>query len=80
MALYGSRVFGLDLPIHLEIMTHSESVHLCAELKTGILAVLTDTSGLGDSYGIVIITVISCLIIVDYYYAHVNAIRYHYYN
>jgi hypothetical protein len=39
--------------MHLEIMTHSESVHLCAELKTGILAVLTDTSGLGDSYGIV---------------------------
>jgi hypothetical protein len=73
-------VFGLDLPTHLEIMTHSESVHLCAELKTGILAVLTDTSGLGDSYGIVIITVISCLIIVDIYYAHVNAIRYHYYN
>jgi hypothetical protein len=40
-------VFGLDLPTHLEIMTYSESVHLCAELKTGILAVLTDTSGLG---------------------------------
>jgi hypothetical protein len=53
MALYGSPVFGFDLPTHLEIMTHSESVHLCAELKTGILAVLTDTSGLGDSYGIV---------------------------
>jgi hypothetical protein len=39
--------------MHLEIMTHSESVHLCVELKTGILAVLTDTSGLGDSYRIV---------------------------
>jgi hypothetical protein len=39
--------------MHLEIMTHSESVHLCAELKTSILAVLTDTSGLGDSYRIV---------------------------
>jgi hypothetical protein len=53
MAFYGSPVFGLDLPTHLEIMTHSESVHLCAELKTGILAMLTDTSDLGDSYGIV---------------------------
>jgi hypothetical protein len=49
MALYGSPVFGFDLPIHLEIMTHSKSVHLCAELKIGILAVLTDTSGLGTS-------------------------------
>jgi hypothetical protein len=29
------------------IMTHSENIHLCAELKTGILAVLTDTGGLG---------------------------------
>jgi hypothetical protein len=28
-------------------MTHSESVHLCAELKTGILAMPTDTGGLG---------------------------------
>jgi hypothetical protein len=35
--------------MHLEIMTHSESVHLCAELKTGILAVPTDTGGLGTS-------------------------------
>jgi hypothetical protein len=33
-------------------MTHSERVHLCAEFKTGILAVPTDTGGLGDSYGI----------------------------
>jgi hypothetical protein len=49
MALYGSPVFGFDLPTHLEIMTHSESVHLCAELKTGILAVPTDTGGLGTS-------------------------------
>jgi hypothetical protein len=39
--------------MHLEVMTHSESVHLSAELKTGILAVLTDTSGLGDSYRVV---------------------------
>jgi hypothetical protein len=38
--------------MNLEIMTHSESVHLCAELKTGILAVLTDTSSLRDSYRI----------------------------
>jgi hypothetical protein len=38
--------------MHLEVMTHSESVHLCAELKTGILAVPTDTGGLGDSYRI----------------------------
>jgi hypothetical protein len=29
------------------IMTHSESVHLCAELKTGILAMPMDTGGLG---------------------------------
>jgi hypothetical protein len=49
MTLYGSLVFGFDLPTHLEIMTHSESVHLCAELKTGILAVPTDTVGLGTS-------------------------------
>jgi hypothetical protein len=35
--------------MHLEVMTHSESVHLCAELKTGILAVPTDTGGLGTS-------------------------------
>jgi hypothetical protein len=49
MALYGSPVFGFDLPTHLEIITHSESVHLCAELKTGILAMLTDMSGLGSS-------------------------------
>jgi hypothetical protein len=33
-------------PMHLEVMTHSESVDLCAELKTGILAVPTDTGGL----------------------------------
>jgi hypothetical protein len=33
--------------MHLEVMTHSESVHLCAELKTGILAVPTDTDDLG---------------------------------
>jgi hypothetical protein len=39
--------------MHLEIMTHSESVHLCVELETGILVMLTDTSDLGDSYKIV---------------------------
>jgi hypothetical protein len=32
--------------MHLEIMTHSESVHLCAELNTSILAVPTDTAAL----------------------------------
>jgi hypothetical protein len=48
-----SGVLGSREPMHLEVMTYSESVHLCAELKTGILAVLTDTSGLGDSYRIV---------------------------
>jgi hypothetical protein len=46
VAVYGSPVFGFDLPTHLETMTHSESVHLCAELETGILAVSTDTGGL----------------------------------
>jgi hypothetical protein len=46
VALYGSPVFVFDLPTYLETMTHSESVHLCAELETGILAVPTDTSGL----------------------------------
>jgi hypothetical protein len=50
--------------MHLEVMTHSESVHLCAELKTGILAVLTDTSGLGDSYRIVDQ---HCYIMLNYY-------------
>jgi hypothetical protein len=49
--IYG--VLGSRESMHLEIITHSESVHLCADLKTGILAVLTDTSGLGDSYRIV---------------------------
>jgi hypothetical protein len=44
-----SGVLGSREPIHLEVMTHSESVHLCAELKTGILAVPTDTGGLGIS-------------------------------
>jgi hypothetical protein len=66
--------------MHLEIMTHSESVYLCAELKTGILAVLTDTSGHGDSYRIVDH---HCYIMLDYccyYYAHINAIHYPYYN
>jgi hypothetical protein len=48
-----SGVLGSHEPMHLEVMTHSESVHLYAELKTAILAVLTDTSNLGDSYRIV---------------------------
>jgi hypothetical protein len=47
VALYGSPVFGFDLPTHLETMTHSENVHLCAELKTDILVMPTDTGGLG---------------------------------
>jgi hypothetical protein len=38
--------------MHLEVMTHSESVHLCVELKIGILAMPTDTDGPGDSYRI----------------------------
>jgi hypothetical protein len=49
MTLYGSLVFGFDLPTHLEIITHSESIHLYAELKTGILAVPTDMGGLETS-------------------------------
>jgi hypothetical protein len=47
MTLYDFRCFWTSYPMHLEIMAHSESVHLCAELKTGILAVPTDTGGLG---------------------------------
>jgi hypothetical protein len=35
--------------MHLKIMTHSASVHLCAELKTGILAMPMDMGGLGTS-------------------------------
>jgi hypothetical protein len=46
VALYGSPVFGFDPPTHLKIMTHSENVRICAKLKTGILAVPTDTDGL----------------------------------
>jgi hypothetical protein len=41
------------LASHLIIMTHSESVHLCAELKTDISAVFSDMNGLGDIYEIV---------------------------
>jgi hypothetical protein len=44
-----SGVLGSSEPMHLEVMTHSESVHLYAELKTGILAVPMDTGGLGTS-------------------------------
>jgi hypothetical protein len=44
-----SGVLGSREPMHLEVMTHSESVHLYAELKTGILAVPTDTGGLETS-------------------------------
>jgi hypothetical protein len=40
-------VLELITSMQLEIITHSESVHLCAELKTGILVVPTDTGGLG---------------------------------
>jgi hypothetical protein len=42
-----SGVLGSREPMHLEVMTHSESVHLCAELKTGILVMPTDTGGPG---------------------------------
>jgi hypothetical protein len=74
-----SSVLGSREPMHLEVFTHSESVHLCVELKTGILAVLIDTSGLGDSYRIIDH---NCYIMFNfyYYYAHVNAIHYPYYN
>jgi hypothetical protein len=65
MALYDFRCFGNGLPMHLEVMTHSESVHLCAELKTGILAVPTDTGGLGGSYRINVYHCYIMLIIVD---------------
>jgi hypothetical protein len=51
--------------MHLEVMTHSESVHLCAELKTSILAVPTDTGGLGDSYRIKVHHCYIMLIMVD---------------
>jgi hypothetical protein len=40
-------VLEVITPMQLETMTHSESVHLYAELKTGILAVPTDTGDLG---------------------------------
>jgi hypothetical protein len=46
-------------------MTHSKSVHLCAELKTSILAVPTDTGGLGDSYRIKVHHCYIMLIMVD---------------
>jgi hypothetical protein len=75
-----SGVLGSREPMYLEVMTHSKSVHLCAELKTGILAVLTDTSGLGDSYRIVDHNCYIMLNFCCYYYAHVNAIHYPYYN
>jgi hypothetical protein len=51
--------------MHLEVMTHNESVHLCAELKTGILAVPTDTGGLGDYYRINVHHCYIMLIMVD---------------
>jgi hypothetical protein len=65
MALYDFWCFGNDLPMHLEVMTHSKSVYLCAELKTGILAVLTDTGNLEDSYRINVHHCYIMLIIVD---------------
>jgi hypothetical protein len=49
-----SGVLGSCKPMHLEVMTHSESVHLCAELKTGILAVPTDMGSLEDFYRIIV--------------------------
>jgi hypothetical protein len=39
----------LITPMQLKIMNHNESVHLYTELKTGILAVPTDTGGLRTS-------------------------------
>jgi hypothetical protein len=42
-------VLELITPMQLKTMTHSESVHLCTELKIGILAVPIDTGGLGTS-------------------------------
>jgi hypothetical protein len=65
--------------MYLEIMTHSESVHLCVELKTGILVVPTDTGGLRTLQ----IADHHCYIMLNYYcyyYAHVNVIHYPYYN
>jgi hypothetical protein len=52
MTLYDFRCFGNGLSMHLEVTTHSENVHVCAELKTGMLAMPMDTGGLGDSYRI----------------------------
>jgi hypothetical protein len=75
-----SDVLGSREPMHLEVMTHSESVHLCKELKTSILAVLTDTSGLGDSYRIDDYHYYTMCNYCYYYYAHVNTIHYPYYN
>jgi hypothetical protein len=65
MTLYDFWCFGPSLPMHLEVMTHSESVHLCAELKTGILVVPTDTGGLGNSYRIKVHHCYIMLIMVD---------------
>jgi hypothetical protein len=73
-------VLGSREPMHLEVVTHSKSVHLYAELKIGILVVLTDMSGLGDSYGIVDHNCYIMLNYCCYYYAHVNALHYPYYN
>jgi hypothetical protein len=49
----------------MEIMTHSESVHLCVELKTDILAVPMDTGGLGTSIDRLSLLLYHILIIVD---------------
>jgi hypothetical protein len=75
-----SGVLGSREPMHLEVMTHSESVHLYVELKIGILAVLTDTSGLRDSYRIDYYHYYTMFNYYCYYYAHINAIHYPYYN
>jgi hypothetical protein len=65
MALYDFQYFGNGLPMHLEVMTHSESVHLCVELRTGILVVPTDMGSLGDSYRINFHHCYNMLIMVD---------------
>jgi hypothetical protein len=60
--------------MHLEVMTYSESVHLCIELKTSILAVPTNTGNLGDSYRINVHHCYIMLIMVDIIMAMLIAI------
>jgi hypothetical protein len=67
--------------MHLEVMTHSESVHLCAEFNKLVYKPCSRIRAALEILTKWMITiVISCLITVDYYYAHVNAIHYPYYN